>query len=133
MNTLQKILFILLAIGITIIVFKHSEGFTVSDEMCKKRESILLNESNASTISTDYQKEENPKPISSYDQTTNNQLKNTIRDNASCLPTDICDKPGLFQEMNNDIKEVDEMPPDLFNDKRVGYFVYEDDKNDQQI
>lgn len=133
MNTLQKILFILLAIGITIIVFKHSEGFTVSDEMCKKRESILLNESNASTISTDYQKEEKPKPISSYDQTTNNQLKNTIRDNASCLPTDICDKPGLFQEMNNDIKEVDEMPPDLFNDKRVGYFVYEDDKNDQQI
>lgn len=133
MNTLQITLFVLLVIGILVIVFKHSEGFTVSDEMCQKRESILLNELNGSTISTNYQKEEKQKSISNYEQKTNNQLKNTIRDNASCLPTDICDRPGLFQETNNRKEEIEETPPDFFNDKRAGYFIYEDDPYDKQI
>lgn len=133
MNTLQITLFVLLAIGILVIIFKQSEGFTISDDMCQKKESILLNGLNASSISTNHQKEEKKHSISSYEQKTNNQLKNTIRDNASCLPTDICDKPGLFQEVNNKKEDIEETPPDFFNDKRAGYFIYEDDPNDKQI
>lgn len=132
MTTLQKTLFILLAIGIVIIVFKQSEGFTVSNEMCQKRESILLNELNGSTISSNYHADVKPDSISNYEQKTNNDITNN-RDNASCLPTDICDKPGLFQEITHDDKEVEKTPPDFFNDKRAGYFIYSDDPNDKQI
>jgi len=132
MNTLQIILFTILGIGIITILMRTSEGFTMSDSVCEKRESKLLNRLNASITSQEKHKGEN---ITSpnHEQKTNNVLKKEKRDNGSCLPTDICDKPGMFQEVNISGGEIVGASPELFNDRRNGYFNYEDDINDHQL
>ena len=132
MNTLQIILFVILGIGIITILLRTSEGFTISENACKKRESQLLNRLNASVTSQEKHKGENITK-SSHEQRTNNVLKKDKRDNGSCLPTDICDKPGMFHEVNSNEGDIHSTPPDFFNDKRNGFFIYEDDTNDHQL
>lgn len=132
MNTLQIILFVILGIGILTILLRTSEGFTISENACKKRESQLLNRLNASVTSQEKHKGENI-TTPSREQKTNNVMRKEKRDNGSCLPTDICDKPGMFQEVNMGHDNIHGTPPDFFNDKRNGFFIYEDDPHDNQV